>query len=400
MTDVSTRARASCALGSVISRGGDPKRAETLIQEGLRELPDEPQFVLDRIFCYARGSEVARYIGQSSEAVVRAQAAERLVENSPLRSDVLESQTLSDLAECYRVNGQLREASATFERASKQLASLGRDDTEQASTLFNNWALALLQSGRVLEAERVFRRAIDIERADASVAAVSPTLLNNYALTLWGLARFPDAATYAESSYAAAQKAGDEIAINQSLLMRARIYRDQHDLARSDDMLAEVEPRLRRDLPTGHYAFGALASERSLNALAKGDIPAAIQLADQAVAIDEASIKARGEGAVPLRLLLIRRSTIELAAHRPNDAAADAARALSLLQAATEPGTFSSTMGMAYLALANAVEALGKHNEARAAARSAAEQLQNALGPDHPETRSARKFAELETQSR
>ena len=122
---------------------------------------------------------------------MRAQAAQQLVENSPLRSDVMESHTLSDLAECYRVNGQLREASATFERASKQLASLGRDDTEQASTLFNNWALALLQSGQVLEAERVFRRAIDIERADASVAAVSPTLLNNYALTLWGLARLP-----------------------------------------------------------------------------------------------------------------------------------------------------------------------------------------------------------------
>jgi len=400
VTDVSTRAQASCALGSVISRGGDPKRAETLIQEGLRELPDEPQFVLDRIFCFARGSEVARDAGQSSEAVVRAQAAQQLVENSPLRSDVMELHTLGNLAECYRVNGQLREASATFERASKQLAALGRDDTEEASTVFNNWALALLQSGRVLEAERVFRRAIDIERADASVESVSPMLLNNYALTLWWLARLPEAAAYAETGYATAQKAGDEVVINQSLLMRARIYREQHDLALSDAMLAQVEPRLRRDLPPGHYAFASLASERSLNALAKEDIPAAIQLADQAVAIDEASIKARGEGAVPLRLLLIRRSTIELAAHRPNDAAADAARALSLLHAATEPGTFSGTMGSAYLALANSLEVLGKHNEARAAARSAAQQLQNALGPDHPETRSARQLAESETQSR
>jgi serine/threonine protein kinase len=400
VTDVSTRAQASCALGAVISLGGDSKRAETLVQEGLRELPDEPQFVLDRIFCFARASEVARDAGQSSEAVVRAQAAQQLVEKSPLRSDVLESHTLIDLAESYRVNGQLREASATFERASKQLAALGRGDTEQASTLFNNWALALLQSGRVLEAERGFRRAIDIERADASVEAVSPVLLNNYALTLWGLARLSEAAAYAEAGYQAAQKAGDEVAINQSLLARARIYRDQHDLARSDDMLAQVEPRLRRGLPAGHYAFGSLASERSLNALAKGDVPAAMRLADQAVAIDEASIKARGEGTVPLRLLLIRRSTVELPAHRPNDAAADAARALSLLQTATEPGTFSSTMGDAYLALANALEALGKHNEARAAARSAAEQLQNAIGPDHPKTRSALHLAEAEAQPR
>ena len=398
VNDRSTRAQASCALGSAMSSGGDPKRAETLIQEGLHDLPDEPQFGLDRIFCLARGSEVARDAGHSSEAVARAQAAQQLVEKSPLRSDVLESHTLIDLAESYRVDGRLREAIATFERASMLLAALGRDDTEQAGTLFNNWALALLQSGRVLEAERVFRRAMDISRADNSVEGVQPTELNNYAGVLRELARVPEAAQYAERAYAKAQEAGDMVAINQCLLQRARIYREQHDLALSDAMLAQVEPRLRRDLPAGHYAFGSLASERSLNALAKGDIRAAMRLADQAVAIDEASIKGGGEGAVPLRLLLIRRSTIELAAQRPKDAAADAGRALSLLQGA-EPGTFSSIMGRAYLALANAFEAQSKHDEARAAARSAAEQLENALGPDHPETRSARQLAGLGSSS-
>ena len=51
-------------------------------------------------------------------------------------------------------------------RTSVLTTSLGRDDTENAGTLFNNWALALYQSGRALEAERVFRRAIDISRAD------------------------------------------------------------------------------------------------------------------------------------------------------------------------------------------------------------------------------------------
>jgi eukaryotic-like serine/threonine-protein kinase len=395
--DQSTRAQASCALGSAMSRGGDSRRAETLIQEGLRELPDDPQFVLDRIFCFARGSEVARDTGQSSEAVARAQASQQLVEKSPLRSDVLESHTLIDLAESYRVAGRLREATVTFERASMMLTALGRDDTEQAGTLFNNWALALLQAGRIIESERVFHRAIEISRADSSVETVSPVLLNNYAATLWNLARLTEAADYAERGYAKAQEAGDEVAINQSLLMLARVYRDQHDLAHSDAMLAQVEPRLRRGLPAGHFAFGSLASERSLNALARGDVPAAMRLADQAVAIDEASIKAGGEGAVPFRLLLIRRSTIELAARRPNDAVADAKRALSLLQAAAEPATFSSVMGRAHLALANALDAQGKMDEAHAAARAAVEQLQNALGPDHSETRAARQFAGLDS---
>jgi len=400
VTERSTRAQASCALGTTIAHQGDLKRAEALIQEGFRELPDEPQFALDRIFCFNRGSEVARESGASREAIVRAQAAQQLVEQSPLRSDVMESHTLMDLAESYRVAGRLREASATFERASMQLATLGRDDTEQAGTLFNNWALTLYQSGRVLEAERVFRRAIDISRAGQTEEAVSPMLLNNYAGSLRELGRLEEAADYADRAYAKAQEAGDKIVINQSLLLRARIYHDQHDLARSDAMLAQVEPRLRRNLPAGHYAFASLASDRSLNALAKGDVPAAMRLADQAVTIDEAAIKAGGEGAVLLRVLLIRRSTVEFAAHRPDDAAADAARALSLLQASAEPGIFSSTMGRAYLALASALDAQGKGDEARAAARSAAEQLQNALGPDNPETRSSRQLAELETQPR
>lgn len=400
VTEPSTRAQASCALGFTISSAGDSERAETLIQEGLRGLPDEPQFVLDRIFCLARGSEVASNAGRSSEAVARAWAAQQLVEKSPLRSDALESSTLMDLAESCRVSGRLREASATFERALMQLEALGRDDTEQAGTLFNNWALTLYQSGRMLEAEKIYRRAIGISRADNSVEGVQPREMNNYAAVLRELSRLPEAAEYAERAYAKAEAAGDTVSSNQCLLLRARIYRDQRDLARSDAMLAQVEPRLRRALPAGHYAFASLASDQSLNALAKGDVPGAVRLADQAVAIAEASIKVGGEGAVLLRMLLTRRSTIELAAHRPNEAVADAARALSLLQAAAEPGTFSSTMGRAYLALAMALDAQGKHDEARSAARSAVEQLQNALGPDHPDTRSARQLAELETQPR
>jgi hypothetical protein len=41
-------------------------------------------------------------------------------------------------------------------------------------------------------------------------------LLNNYAAILEDLARFDEAAGYAERAYARAQKAGDEVVINQS----------------------------------------------------------------------------------------------------------------------------------------------------------------------------------------
>jgi len=393
----SIRAKASCALATALSSSGELPHAETLIQEGLRELPAEPQFALDRMFCLLRGSEVAQDRGDAQAAIARVQAAQKELENSPFDSELSEVHVAINLGEAYRVAGRYLEAVAAFERASVLMTSLGRDDTENAGTLFNNWALALYQSGRALEAERVFRRAIDISRADKTEDAVSPMLLTNYARALRDLGRLDEAADYAERAYAKAQQQDHQVVINQSLLLRALIYCDQGDLTRATAMLSEVEPRLRRNLPPGHYAFSSLASEQSLIALARGDPRTALRLADQALVIDEAAIKAGGQGAGALPIVLIRRSAVELEVGRPDQAAADAARALSLLQASTQPGASSCNLGRAYLALANALEAQGKHNEARAAARSAVEQLQNALGLDHPETRAAWQLAEANT---
>lgn len=138
VTDRSTRAQAACALGNAASGSGDSKRAEALIQEGFQGLTNEPQFVLDRIYCLERGSRVSIENGEASKAVARALTAEQLLQGSPLRSDVLEADTLMGLAEAYRSAGQFVEANNTFDRASKALATLGRDDTQEAGTLFNN----------------------------------------------------------------------------------------------------------------------------------------------------------------------------------------------------------------------------------------------------------------------
>jgi tetratricopeptide (TPR) repeat protein len=396
ISDRSIRARASCALGSALAKGSEPARADTLIQEGLGELADEPQFALDRMFCLLRGSEVARDKGDVQEGIARVEAAQRVLKQAPFQSDVLEMRALLDLAESYREAGRYRDAVTAFEETSALMSALGRDGTQTAGTLFNNWALALYQFGKVLEAETVFRRAIDISRADDTENAVSPMLLTNYARTLRELGRVNEAADYAERAGEAAQQADDEVVVNQSLLLRAGIYREQRDLARADAMLSEVEPRLRKGLPAGHVAFASLTSERSLNAFERGDLPTALQLANQAMTIAEASIKAGGSPA-PLPVFLVRRSLVELKSLQIGQAVDDAARALNLLKAAAQPGTFSSTLGRTYLALGQALLAQDKGDDARSALRSAAEHLQSSLGPDHADTLRARQLAGLET---
>jgi serine/threonine-protein kinase len=394
LTDPSIRAEASCTLAASLARDEELSRAEGLFQEGLRELPSGPQFSLERIDCLHVGSEVAQENGDIRQDIDRARAAQDVLRQSPFDSDALELHRWTDLAMAYNSAGMDFEALAAFEKAGALLSSLGRDDTETAVTLFNNWALEMEEIGHPLDAEKLYRHAIDISRSGNSEDTVSPMVLNNYAKSLRELGRIQEAEDYAERAYAKAQSVGHQLVINQSLLERARIYIALHDAARAAAVLAEVEPRLQKSLPPGHYAFASLASAQSLNALVKGDIEAAAKLADEAVSIDEAAISSGGEGVFTLPTLLINRSEVELAASRPDRAAADASRALDLLQSRAKPGAFSSGQGCAFLALGRALQSQGKQIEARAAFRSASEHLQNTLGPNHPDARSARQLVE------
>jgi eukaryotic-like serine/threonine-protein kinase len=396
----STRARASCALAGALARDGELPRAEALFQEGLSELGTQTQYALDRVFCLQHGSEVAQERGDSQAGIARMQAAQAALKQSPFDSDLKELHMSIDLAEAYRMAGRNQEASTTFGQAAGLLSPLGRDDTQSAMVLFNDWALALSRLGRPLDAERLYRRAMDISRTGETEDAVSPVVLNNYASTLHQLGRLEEAANYSERAYAKAQQVGNQVAIYQSLQMRALVYIEQRDFTRATAMLAELEPRLRKSFPPDNLWFGVLASMQALLASGKGDFQTALPLADQAVTILEAASKGGQSGGDYLPIVLIRRSTVELEAGRPAQAGDDALRALKQFQDAAPAGMMSSNIGRAYLNLGRALQAQGKPNEARAAFRSAAENLQATLGPDSPDTRTARQLAEAKTQRR
>ena len=205
------RAKASCVLAGAMVPIGELARAEALFEEGLRELGDESQFGPDRAFCLLRGSEVAYRNGDSTKAVARARAAEQALQESPAASDLQELNVLVTLAGVYGDAGQFSESFPIFERANALMTSLGYDETQKAVKLFNDWALILGYAGRQLEAEKTYRRAIDISRANQTEDAVSPVLLYNYAGVLRELGRFSEAADYAERATAKARKAGEQI---------------------------------------------------------------------------------------------------------------------------------------------------------------------------------------------
>jgi tetratricopeptide (TPR) repeat protein len=393
LSDSSIRARASCALASAIALAGEHDRAEQLVQDGLRELGDGPQFTLNRIFCLLRSTEVARDRGDAKEGVARMQVAQRVFRQAPLRSSLMEWEMLMEAAESYRYAGRYDDANSAFAQASAKLTALGRDDTQAAVTLFNNWGNTLQLAGRTLDSERAFRRAIEISRSGNNEDGVSPMILVNYARTLRELHETDSAADYAERGYAKAVQSGAQVVVLQSLILRAQIFTDRGDLERATRALDEVEPQLRRGLPAGHIAFGALASSRALVAQARGNLTEALRFSDQAVAIADAALKSGYSGGDYLPVFLTRRSALELQLGRSDLAEADASRSLTLLRASFSPEIYSTTRGRAYLALGRALAAGNRPREAHSAFASAAANLERAAGVTNPETRSARQLA-------
>ena len=390
----STRAKAACALASALGRTGEFERAEKLLQEAQSDLPNEPQLALHRVFCLMRGSEVARLSGDAKAGLERVQAAQRVLKESRLPAPLLDLRLSIELAEAYRMAGRNREASKTCEEAYARLGSLGRDDTETAGTVLNNWGIVLMALGQPLEAERLFRRAIRISSSDGTERGVSPMLLTNLAGTLVELDRLREAKDYAERACARARRAGNELVVSLTLNRLVAIYRRLGDLTRAEQVLSELEPRWRQ-MPVGNRVHALLASHRALLAQAHGSFPVAIAAADQAVELAEDNPQG-----LDLPILLLRRSDLELQVKRLDAARSDAARALGVTQEAAGPGAFSSGIGRAYLALGRALRAQGRRAEARAAFTSALGHLQASLGAEHPETREARLRAGPEPRNR
>jgi len=389
LPELSVRAHAACALAVPLDQSAQHAQAGSLIQEGLRELPDDSAATLDRVFCLTNGSTVALGNGTTTEAVSRSLRALAALDQSPVHSDSLRLVVLGDLAEAYTMSGQSSKALPLYEQTAALLSKLGYEKTRTAVELFDSWGFALVMSGQLFEAEKIFHRALDLTRAKDLEDAATAELLLKYSNVLYELARFPEAQTYGERALERAKIAGDQVTLEQSMLTLARIYREERDFDRSQAMLDQAEPLLRRDLPPGHYAFGKLAGDRSLLAAARGDFTTALRLNNEAISIMDASIKAGRQGWVAS--YLADRSGFELALHEPEQAYADIEKAFAT------PGMRSDTISAPdarlCLARARALQALGRTSEAQAAARTAISEFEQTVGPDYPSLYEARQLA-------
>jgi serine/threonine-protein kinase len=390
LNDVSLRARAACELGSALvdQAGKDNARAEALVQDGLRELPDAPEFAMSRVFCLWKGSDLSATVGKSQEAIQRDEMAQQILSKSTYYPGYLRLELLGELGRRYE-DTQLDRAIDSYQQAIALEKELGYDDTKTMSNTYGTLAWLLTRAGRPLEAERYHRMGMDI----IGKKNLKGWALQAYAAILRELNRIDEAAQYAEEAVSRAKAANNTVAEIQALTTLGRIRRDQRNFEAAKSLFAETEDLMRRHLSPNHFWFAMLASERSLLAEAEGKSAVALQLADSAVAIDEETIKTDAEGAGFLPRFLYRRAALEFETGDLGKAQSDLERAIGLLRDSLGKDALSVHFGECYMTEGRILERQQKPDEARAAFRLAVTNFQKALGPDHPETVSARQLA-------
>jgi len=385
VADVSLRSKAACSYASTLADAGDYPRARALAAEALAALPADDLHALDRVFCRMLLGHIER-TGPSPEAAIDLlRTSHDEMAATGLGSPLLHISVMMQLAESLRVAGRSTEAARDFAQAHALLVSLGRDETETAGTLLNNWGLTMLDLGQPREAERLFRQAVVIASADGTEASVSPMLLTNLARPLVDLGRFREAAELADRAAALASESGYVVAYNQGLLLRAAAYRQLGDFARAGALLDEFATRAADDIPPGHIAHDILVLDRGRLAAARGDAAAATAAFDRVVAAFDV--------AAPDRQLALQRALQARASHRlslgdARGALADAERLRHALGGAVEAAP-SHLIGRVELVRGQALVALGRTGDARAALERASQMLSATVGDSHHETRTA-----------
>jgi tetratricopeptide (TPR) repeat protein len=293
-----------------------------------------------------------------------------------------------ELAESYRIAGRYSEAHGAFADAHARLVALGREDTERAGTLLNNWSLVLGSLGRPLEQERMLRRVVAISRAGGSDARVEPIVWANLARTLFDLARYDEGIALATRAYREALARGDTIVADQALIVRARLLVAGGDPDRGAALLDEVEAHFMGMFTPAHVAFVAVAIDRIRVAEVRGNLDAAAALADRALAMAESDERRQAY----LPQVLRRRAEVNVKRRRFGEARADAERAIALSFERIPAGGYAHDVGLGYLALGEALAGEGRTAEARSALASAADPLAASAGAEHPATRRARQL--------
>ena len=372
-----------CASAAADAVSGVAKNAAQQIDQLLARLPNNQEDDEVRASCLDFASTVARFAGDGTQALAKAELADKLFAARQIGNEWERLSSLIMLADARRAAGLLGAADQTYARVASEFKRIGLEDTGFAGTLYNNWGILLVSLGMPLRGKELFERVRTIDQGYASTDAFSAT---GYASALLPLGRTDEARAVLEAAQKRAVANGNRNSASMVQMGLARVDSELGDLNESDRLLAQLEPVLNEMLPPGHEAFGALHYIKAQNFEKRGDHAAALR--EGALAIDIFSARPG---------LLVRAATvhetmagIRLTLGNLRDALAEIRQARAIFEAAFGPGAKSYYLGKTWLTEAKIDISMGDRQSAQSAAEAGYQHFLASVGESHALTAQAK----------
>ena len=384
-------ARAQCPRALLQAANGEIEAGEALMAAALADVPDDRQHALLRAECLLARSSFG-YFTQRGEPMIRdANEALALIDRAGVPAQLVRIEAVGSLAYGHYLAKHTREADAAYTRFWSMLEQAGLERTSLASAALNNWAL-LHYWGDLSKAEALCRRAVALARAIEATDSVTPTLTFNHAGTLTLLGRFDEAQRLYEETIASARARQDHRVGFDAAMELGWMYSERGEFDAAERQLATLDavkdtPRFdpwRRQL-LDYYRAGV--------ALNRGNYTGARALLREVAA----RFEQRRSKITKAATTLIYLARAEHATGHPDDALAEARKAIALAESFVEPGSPSYLIGLARLAEAEVLSSGGEAGKAREAYRLASGHLRTTLGQAHPATRKAERGAAQST---
>jgi len=376
------RAEVSCLHGFAVSMQGDVDAGAKEIEAALH---DRELTAFAAANCHQQMAFIAENKGDGPGTQKSAEAGLALLRSSRRPAPRLEASLLGDLAYAEQLQGRTDSADRLYGEAMAKLTAMGRDRTPLAISIQNNWAIASLAAGDPKRALTLYEQAARTLRERDPESPLPGYLSGNLAHALELTGHPERALAMYQQAEADARRDGRLDIRLFGLLGAASAYCELGALDRAAQALADARATMRGAVPAGSPPVLTADAVAARIALARGELDEANRLFSATLA----AFQARNQSGGSVVMLYLGRSEAALRQGRSDDALRDAQAALAMAQRLQGGIAHSNRTGLAWLAVSNALAAQGRSDEANAALTTAVDQLEHALGDDHPATRRA-----------
>jgi serine/threonine protein kinase/tetratricopeptide (TPR) repeat protein len=379
--DQALRSRLTCKRAMAVA---DPTQSEASIRvmtHELGRLDADPDTASQ---CLLNLATVCAAEHRAEDALRYAKRGLERIHETGRPSGATEAALLGAVAFGYHLSGRNVEAGRYFEQALRKYKDLGRERSDGALTIMNDWAVALRGAGVPGHALQLLDDEARIETQRESGAGPSVTVLGNQARMLQALGRFERARITYELECQLATRHGDDFSEVHCQLGLASLAVETRAFDQAAAYLSRALELLGSNVPQGSPPMRVRAVLQGRIDLAAGRLAEARAQFDRALENQDAS---------PTTLdAELGKAETELAAQNAAEAAQNARRGLQWATSQQGDLPHSSQTGLAWLMLGRALQALGDRAQAHKAFDAAVLHLSNTVDSDHPALLQARQL--------